>query len=118
MSKYALINKNNKVINIIELNSIGEWPIPKDCKIIKSETAIIDSTYVNGDFIIPEENENINEQSIDEQIKSLESLITPRMIREAMLNSTDIGLGENKDLTSNQYIIQINTKINALRKKL
>ena len=121
MSKHVIIDKNKKVINIIELEPNSSWTPPEGCSVIQNDEASIGWSYINNKFtapIISNPEKIITPLTIPQQIAELEALITPRMLRETSLNATSIGLGENGDLTSKQYIIQINTRIEALRKQL
>lgn len=56
--RYAVINQNNEVINVIEWCGTTDYDVNKGhgktgLTLIPSETANIGYTYINGEFIKP-----------------------------------------------------------------
>lgn len=53
MARYAIINEDNKVINVIELEQGADWMPPAHHQVVKSDVAGPGDTYQNGRFIQP-----------------------------------------------------------------
>lgn len=53
--KYALVNTNNLVVNIIEWDGVSLWSPPEDCKLVKYTVEEVSPgfTYSDGTFIPP-----------------------------------------------------------------
>lgn len=53
MDNYAIIF-NDVVISVALWDGVNEWVPPDGCTIVKSNEAVVGSSYVNGKFIAPE----------------------------------------------------------------
>lgn len=82
--KYAVINANGHVVNIIELDADAKWTPPDNHTVAQSDTASIGWTYINGNLIAPPAPVT-PPPTIVQQIVALEASVTNRRFREAAL---------------------------------
>ena len=84
--RYAII-ENNIVTNVIKLNDINDWMPPIGSIIVQSDSAGVNDSYVNGEFI--REHPPIIPPTIIQQIEALERQITPRNIMDAIMGDAE-----------------------------
>jgi hypothetical protein len=91
-------------------NVLGYWDLP----VRPADTAEhnwVESTDRPSIYIAAKD-------AVKQEISTLEATITPRMTQEAAIGSALTGLGEDKSLTSAQYIAQQRARIATLRAQL
>ena len=98
----AHIIENGKIINTIEVESLDVIP-----NLIEATEGSIGWDYIDGQLIDNTNTENITpEESIKNEIFTLEISITPRRTREAILG------------TDNGWLADIESQIETLRSQL
>jgi len=103
--RYAIIDENGLIVNCIEWDGESGWLHPEGCAAIQSDEGSIGDSIIEGVLIQPDLPKPVP-PTILEQIHVLEAQQTPRRIREATLG------------IDNDWLMNLNTQINALRAEL